>query len=225
MRPANIRWWTTWNSRLRSRGSWRYCQACSLSPLVGPALRAPIDPTVTGTSRLYYRDAFDPDCLRAKGWPGQISEVGGWGGGVMNGGAWLTIDDRHVDIHYRDLDEVEHWCREAESGRFNKELLLFYAAGIPTYVVMAELATDRVLLGDLPRPSYPELLAIEAGRRWNRDALAEPRLCGRRAAQPGRCGRCPRQRLTWVDRGCPVRPCIPAAVGAEREGNRRPCRS
>jgi hypothetical protein len=107
---------------------------------------------------LYYRDAFDPDCLRAKGWPGQVSGIGGWGGGVMNGGAWLTIDDRRVDVHYRDLDEVEHWCREAESGRFNKELLLFYAAGIPTYVVMAELATDRVLVGNLPRPSYPELL-------------------------------------------------------------------
>jgi predicted nucleotidyltransferase len=121
---------------------------------------------------LYYRYAFDSDCLRAKGWPGQISEVGGWGGGVMNGGAWLTIDGRRVDVHYRDLDEVEYWCREAESGRFNKELLLFYAAGIPTYVVMAELATNRVLACNLPRPSYPKLLATEAGRRWNRDALA-----------------------------------------------------
>jgi predicted nucleotidyltransferase len=121
---------------------------------------------------LYYRDAFDPDCLRAKNWPGQVSELGGWGGGVMNGGAWLTIDDRRVDVHYRDLHEVEHWCREAEAGRFNKEQLLFYAAGIPTYVVMAELATNRVLAGNLPRPSYPKLLATEAGRRWHRDALA-----------------------------------------------------
>ena len=48
---------------------------------------------------VYYRGTFDPGCLRAKGWPGQVSEVGGWGGGVMNGGAWLTIEGRRVDVH------------------------------------------------------------------------------------------------------------------------------
>ncbi len=121
---------------------------------------------------VYYRGTFDPGCLKAKGWPGQVSEVGGWGGGVMNGGAWLTIEGRRVDVHYRDLEEVEHWCAEAAAGRFNKELLLFYVAGIPTYVVMAELATNRVLAGQLPHPSYPEPLAVAAGRRWHKDALA-----------------------------------------------------
>ncbi len=120
---------------------------------------------------LYYRGLFDPGCLKAKGWPGQVSEVGGWGGGVMNGGAWLTIDARRVDVHYRDLDDVEYWCAEAAAGRFKKELLLFHVAGIPTYVVMAELATNRVLAGNLPRPSYPEPLAAAAGRRWHSDAL------------------------------------------------------
>jgi predicted nucleotidyltransferase len=121
---------------------------------------------------VYYRGVFDPGCLRAKDWPGQVSKVGGWGGGVMNGGAWLNIDARRVDIHYRDLDDVEYWCAEAAAGRFKKELLLFYVAGIPTYVVMAELATNRVLAGSLPRPNYPETLAAAAGRRWHSDALA-----------------------------------------------------
>lgn len=120
---------------------------------------------------LYYRGGFDPGCLRAKGWAGEIFEVGGWGGGVMNGGAWLAVDGRRVDVHYRDLDEVEHWCDEAMAGRFNKEFLLFYAAGIPTYVVMAELACNRVLAGELPRPDYPEVLASQAGRRWHGDAM------------------------------------------------------
>jgi len=100
---------------------------------------------------LYYRGPFDPGCLRAKAWPGQVSKVGGWGDGVMSGGAWLTVEGRRVDVHYRDLDEVEHWCAEAAEGRFNKELLLFYAAGIPTYVVMAELAINRVLAGVMRR--------------------------------------------------------------------------
>ena len=121
---------------------------------------------------VYYRGQFEPQSLREKGWPGEVSEVGGWGGGVMNGGAWLTIDGRRVDVHYRNLDQVEHWCAEAQVGRFEKELLLFYVAGIPTYVVMGELATNRVLTGDLARPGYPELLATSAGRRWRRDALS-----------------------------------------------------
>jgi len=90
----------------------------------------------------------------------------------MNGGAWLSVDERAVDVHYRDLDEVEYWCAEALAGRFRKELLLFYVAGIPTYVVMAELATNLVLSGDLARPTYPAALADEAKRRWREDALA-----------------------------------------------------
>ena len=121
---------------------------------------------------IYYRGQFEPRSLREKDWKGEVSEVGGWGGGVMNGGAWLTIDGRRVDVHYRDLDQVEYWCAEAEAGRFQKELLLFYVAGIPTYVVMAELATNRVLAGSLPRPGYPEPLAASASGRWRKDALA-----------------------------------------------------
>jgi len=121
---------------------------------------------------VYYRGSFDPDRLRQRGWEGEVFDIGGWGGGVMNGGAWLTIDGRRVDVHYRDLDDVEHWCAEAEAGRFRKELLLFYVAGIPTYVVMAELALNTVLAGELACPEYPELLASHAGRRWRTDALA-----------------------------------------------------
>jgi hypothetical protein len=110
--------------------------------------------------------------LRAKGWEGEVFPIGGWGGGVMNGGAWLTVDNRHVDVHYRDLNEVEHWCAEAREGRFIKELLLFYAAGIPTYVVMGELALNVALAGDLPAVEYPDALAREAARRWRTDAIA-----------------------------------------------------
>jgi len=121
---------------------------------------------------VYYRGHFDPDQLRARRWEGEVSDVGGWGGGVMNGGAWLTVDGRRVDVHYRDLDDVENWCAEARAGRFRKELLLFYVAGIPTYVVMAELALDVVVAGELPRPDYPDILAREASRRWRADALA-----------------------------------------------------
>lgn len=120
---------------------------------------------------LYYRGRFDPEVVRARGWEGQVSDVGGWGGGVMNGGAWLRIGDRHVDLHYRDLDEVSHWLAEAREGRFEKQLLMFYLAGIPTYAVVGELAINRVLSGSLPRPEYPSELRESAARRWHNDAL------------------------------------------------------
>ena len=33
---------------------------------------------------IYYRDRFDPQDLRDLGWPGEVSEIGGWGGGVSS---------------------------------------------------------------------------------------------------------------------------------------------
>ncbi|MFI6656177.1 nucleotidyltransferase domain-containing protein [Streptomyces sp. NPDC050523] len=122
---------------------------------------------------VYYRGRFDPADLRALGWEGEVSEVGGWGGGVFNGGAWLTIDGRRVDVHYRDLDVVEHEFAEAEEGRFRVEPLLFHLAGIPSYLVVAELAINRVLRGEMPRPTaYPEKLRVSAVERWRGTARA-----------------------------------------------------
>lgn len=116
---------------------------------------------------VYYRGPFDPADLRALGWEGEVSEVGGWGGGVFNGGAWLTVDGRRVDVHYRDLDVVEHELAEAAEGRFRVEPLMFHLAGIPSYLVVAELAVNRVLRGEAPRPAvYPEKLRASAAKRW-----------------------------------------------------------
>ncbi|MET7596189.1 nucleotidyltransferase domain-containing protein [Streptomyces sp. NPDC004082] len=122
---------------------------------------------------VYYRGHFDPAELRAVGWEGEVSEIGGWGGGVFNGGAWLTVEGRRVDVHYRDLDVVEHELAEAEEGRFRVEPLLFHLAGIPSYLVVAELAVNRVLRGSLPRPAaYPERLRTSARERWHGTARA-----------------------------------------------------
>jgi predicted nucleotidyltransferase len=115
---------------------------------------------------IYYRGGFDPQTLRDIGWSGEVSEVGAWGGGVFNGGAWLHIEGRRVDVHYRDLDAVEHELVEAAAGRFQIEPLLFHLAGIPSYLVVAELAIHRVLRGHLPRPSYPGALRKTAPKVW-----------------------------------------------------------
>src|SRR3954452_14936017 len=115
---------------------------------------------------VYYRGAFDPADLRAVGWAGVVSELGGWGGGVFNGGAWLEIEGRRVDVHYRDLDVVDRVLAEAERGEFRVEALLFHLAGIPTYLLAAELAVGRTLRGAMPRPAYPSALRAAAAVSW-----------------------------------------------------------
>jgi hypothetical protein len=116
---------------------------------------------------LYYRGTFEPQALRDVGWTGQVFELGEWGGGVFNGGAWLEIEGSRVDVIYRDLASVEHELAEARTGRFRIEPLAFHLAGIPSYVVVAELAVNRVLRGELPRPpDYPDALRGAAPARW-----------------------------------------------------------
>jgi predicted nucleotidyltransferase len=115
---------------------------------------------------VYYRGPFDPQALRDIGWPGEVSEVGGWGAGVFNGGAWLEIDGRKSDVHYRDLDVIDREVLASREGRFTIEPLLFHLAGIPSYLVLAELSVKRVLRGSLPTPDYPVALRTHAAEIW-----------------------------------------------------------
>jgi predicted nucleotidyltransferase len=115
---------------------------------------------------IYYRGAFDPQEIRELGWPGEVSEIGGWGGGVFNGGAWLQVDGRSVDIHYRDLASIDLELSEATMGRFRIEPLMFHLTGVPTYLVIAELALGQVMSGDLLHPAYPPRLRERAPQIW-----------------------------------------------------------
>jgi hypothetical protein len=89
---------------------------------------------------------------------------------VFNGGAWLNIAGRRVDVHYRDLDVIEYELKEAAAGRFRIEPLMFHLAGIPTYLILAELAVNTELHGSLPRPEYPPALQASAPAVWWRRA-------------------------------------------------------
>ncbi|MEU9804783.1 nucleotidyltransferase domain-containing protein [Mycobacterium sp. NPDC050853] len=119
---------------------------------------------------VYYRGDFDPEELRRIGWEGEVSELGAWGGGVFNGGAWLRIDDRDVDVHYRNLAVVEEQLHHAQHGEFHIEPLMFHLAGIPSYLAVGELALNRVLRGTLPRPEYPAALRESASKTWQERA-------------------------------------------------------
>jgi hypothetical protein len=115
---------------------------------------------------VYYRGHFDPQTLRDIGWPGEVFEVGGWSEGVFNGGAWLEIDGRRADVHYRDLDTIDREIAASREGQFRIEPLMFHLAGIPSYLVLAELAVKQVLRGQLPTPEYPTALRERAPRVW-----------------------------------------------------------
>jgi predicted nucleotidyltransferase len=131
----------------------------------------------TGTERpdsdwdlgLYYRGRFDPGGVRRLGHPGYVSELSEWGP-IMNGGAWLTIDGIAVDVLFRDLDQVERWLEDARAGRFEILAQNGYLVGAPTYLPAGELAISKPLVGEVPRPDFPDALAESAPRRWEGQA-------------------------------------------------------
>jgi predicted nucleotidyltransferase len=141
----------------------------------------------TGTARadsdwdlgLYYRGTLAVNAIRALGHAGEVFEPGAWGGGLMNGGAWLRLATEastptRVDVVYRDLDAVGHCVDEARAGRFWVERLPFYLAGIPSYVPVGELALCVPLFvrdgTTLPRPEYPDTLRASAAAWWHASA-------------------------------------------------------
>jgi predicted nucleotidyltransferase len=123
---------------------------------------------------VYYRGEIDVSVFDTLAWPGRVYRPFEWGQ-VMYGGAVFDLDGRHFDIHYRNLDVVEHWHREAEHGRFQIYILGFHLAGIPTYMLTGELATNRTLWGELPKPQYPDALQAAAPGRWLERAAGELR--------------------------------------------------
>ncbi|HEX8830903.1 MAG TPA: nucleotidyltransferase domain-containing protein, partial [Longimicrobium sp.] len=112
---------------------------------------------------VYYRGAID---LRALEPYGEVHPPGSWGR-IMNGGAWFRVGDTDVDLMLRDLDVALHWTRQAASGTFELDALLGYIAGVPTYSLAAELASGRVLAGELPEVGpMPPALIKTAPPRW-----------------------------------------------------------
>src|SRR5262249_37250570 len=136
---------------------------------------------------LYYRGTIDLSSLTGRG---TVHPPGSWGR-LMNGGAWLRCGGEKVDVILRDLDVVEHWTRRAEQGEFEVDLLLGYLAGVPTYLLTAELASCRALRGDLPpAPVRPGLGAGGPAwwRFWRSFSLDDARMHARRGDLVGVTG-------------------------------------
>ncbi|MGN6326971.1 nucleotidyltransferase domain-containing protein [Pseudolysinimonas sp.] len=150
-----------------------------------------------GTSRpdsdwdvaVYYRGSFDPQAIRDLGWPGRLSAVGEWSP-TFNGGGKVTVGGEQVDIHYRDLDLIDRVHGDAVRGVFTVENLLFHQAGLPSYLLLAELGLNRTLRGSLPRWGYPAELRRTAPGVWWHWAELTLRYAEDGHARHGRVAQC-----------------------------------
>jgi hypothetical protein len=111
---------------------------------------------------LYYRGTIDLAALAVRG---TVHPPGSWGR-LLNGGAFLRCGDEKVDVGLRDIDVVEHWTRRASQGEFEVDHMLGFVAGLPTYMLAAELGSCRVLWGSLPAAPFPAKLAAVAPPCW-----------------------------------------------------------
>jgi predicted nucleotidyltransferase len=138
---------------------------------------------------VYYREGFDPEAIRQLGWPGQLSDLGGWGR-IFNGGGKLTVDEHVIDVHYRDLGVIDQVHADACRGDFTIEPLLFHQAGLPSYILLAELGINKTLRGHVPRWDYPEALRESAPGIWWLNADLTLHYAAEGHARHGRLAQC-----------------------------------
>jgi hypothetical protein len=94
-----------------------------------------------------------------------VTAVGEWGPWI-NGGAWLTVDGRRVDLLYRDLAKVRAVIEACHAGRVERVYQPGHPHAFVSSIYMGEMALCRVLwdpdtvLGPLKRQCdpYPEAL-------------------------------------------------------------------
>jgi hypothetical protein len=138
---------------------------------------------------VYYRGGFDPANIAELGWTSRLSGIGGWGP-IFNGGGKLDVDGRLVDVHYRDLALIEQIHDDACNGDFTIEPLLFHQAGLPSYILLAELGINRTLRGNLPAWEYPEALRESAPPIWKERAELTLLYADEGHARHGRVAQC-----------------------------------
>jgi hypothetical protein len=73
-----------------------------------------------------------------------ITAIGEWGPRI-NGGAWLTVDGRKVDLLYRDLGRVRESIADCRAGRITMDYQPGHPHGFCSAIYAGEVATCRLL--------------------------------------------------------------------------------
>jgi hypothetical protein len=73
-----------------------------------------------------------------------VTAIGEWGPWI-NGGAWLTVDGRRVDLLYRDLSRVRTVIADASAGRIERAYQPGHPHAFVSSIYMGEVALCRTL--------------------------------------------------------------------------------
>jgi hypothetical protein len=73
-----------------------------------------------------------------------VTPIGGWGPWI-NGGGWLTVEGRRVDLLYRDLDRVRAVIAECCAGRIERHYQPGHPHAFVSAIYMGEVACCRPL--------------------------------------------------------------------------------
>ena len=119
---------------------------------------------------------------------GLVTGFGDWGPGV-NGGGWLIIDGRHVDLLYRDQDKVKGAIDACRAGRPESIYQLGHPLGFHNQIYAGEVFCCRAiydpegLIGKFKRDTaqYPESLRQRLIAKHLFDAAFELQISGKPA--------------------------------------------
>ena len=73
-----------------------------------------------------------------------VTAIGDWGPWI-NGGAWLTVDGRRVDLLYRELDKVQGVIEACQAGRIERVYQPGHPHAFVSAIYMGEVALAQVL--------------------------------------------------------------------------------
>ncbi|MBA2312621.1 MAG: nucleotidyltransferase domain-containing protein [Actinobacteria bacterium] len=125
---------------------------------------------------LYYRPGNPPDLQSLRGIVAEIDDHGRreavtdldeWGPWV-NGGAWIEVDGRRIDLLFRDLERVAEAIDDCRAGRIATHFQVGHPAGFSTQIYAAEVHLCRVLqdrrgaLAGLKARTYPYPRALRS---------------------------------------------------------------
>jgi hypothetical protein len=128
-----------------------------------------------------------------------VTAIGEWGPWI-NGGAWLTVDGRRVDLLYRDLGKVRAVIAACRAGRIERVYQPGHPHAFVSSIYMGEVGLARVLwdldnvLGPLKRqcePYPPDLAeALIRSFLWEAKFALENALHGRGRDDPAYVAGC-----------------------------------
>jgi hypothetical protein len=146
------------------------------------------------TGRLAKAAMLLPGAARAS-----VTALGEWGPWI-NGGAWLTVDRRQVDLLYRQLDKVRGVIEACRAGRIERVYQPGHPHAFVSAIYMGEVALARVLwdpdqmMAPLKRlcTPYPPALAEALIRSflWEAKFAVENALHGRGREDPSYVAGC-----------------------------------